>query len=130
MSFENIKDLLYYRINQAKDTLIDAELLLNNNSLRSAINRAYYAMFYALLALLATKSLGTSKHSAAISLVGVEYIKTNIFPREMSKSLHKAFSYRQEGDYGELIEIDRLRVQEIIINAKKFINEIENYLFP
>jgi predicted nucleotidyltransferase len=49
------EDLVRYRIEQAQETLREAELLLGAAALRGAINRAYYAMFYALLALLATK---------------------------------------------------------------------------
>ena len=63
MKPEQLEALLRYRIEQAHDTLREAEILLNAAALRGTINRAYYAMFYALLALLATKQLGTSKHS-------------------------------------------------------------------
>jgi uncharacterized protein (UPF0332 family) len=48
--------LLKYRMEQAQDTLQEAEILFEKCALRGTINRAYYAMFYALLALLANKS--------------------------------------------------------------------------
>ena len=73
MKPEQLEALLRYRIEQAHDTLREAEILLNAAALRGTINRAYYAMFYALLALLATKQLGTSKHSGAISLFDREF---------------------------------------------------------
>lgn len=45
--------LARYRIKQAEESLEEAEfLLLGRKSPRSVINRAYYAMFYAVLALL------------------------------------------------------------------------------
>ena len=66
MKPEQLEDLLHYRMEQAHETLREAEILLNESALRGTINRAYYAMFYALLALLATKRLGTSKHSGAM----------------------------------------------------------------
>lgn len=69
MKPEQLEGLLRYRMDQAYETLREAEILLREAALRGAINRAYYAMFYALLALLATKQLGTSKHSGAISLL-------------------------------------------------------------
>jgi len=44
--------LFLYRLRQAEETLLDAkEMLENNLSPRSIINRAYYSMFYAILAL-------------------------------------------------------------------------------
>lgn len=68
MKLEQLEDLLRYRMEQAHETLREGEILLGEAALRGTINRAYYAMFYALLALLAMKQLGTSKHSSALSL--------------------------------------------------------------
>ena len=120
--------LLKYRMEQAHDTLLEAEILFEKNALRGTINRSYYAMFYALLALLATKHLGTSKHSGAIGLFDREFVKHGIFSKEMSKYLRIAFERRQAGDYGEITEIDNQIGQEIIDNAKLFVFEIEKYL--
>jgi uncharacterized protein (UPF0332 family) len=38
------------------------------------MNRLYYAMFYAVLALLQEKEMGTSKHSGAIALFDREFV--------------------------------------------------------
>lgn len=63
--------LFLYRIGQAEETLSDAEKMLQNNlSPRSVTNRAYYSMFYAVLALFINEgvSLKTSKHAGVISI--------------------------------------------------------------
>jgi hypothetical protein len=52
---EQLAELVRYRMDQAYETLREAEILLGESALRGAVNRAYYAMFYALLDLLATK---------------------------------------------------------------------------
>ncbi|RLC59524.1 MAG: HEPN domain-containing protein [Chloroflexota bacterium] len=128
MKPEQLEALLRYRMEQAHDTLREAEILLNAAALRGAINRAYYAMFYALLALLATKQLGTSKHSGAISLFDREFVKTGVFPRELSRSLHLAFDRRQTHDYGEMVEIDQQIAEETLAEAKSFVAAIESHL--
>ena len=43
--------LIARRVAQAKSTALEAELLLNNDMLRGAMNRIYYSMFYMLHAL-------------------------------------------------------------------------------
>lgn len=63
-----LEDLLRYRMEQAFETLRESEILLGEAAFRGTINRAYYAMFYTVLALLATKQLGASKHSTVTSL--------------------------------------------------------------
>lgn len=128
MKREQLDDLLRYRMEQAHETLREAEILLNESAFRGAVNRAYYAMFYALLALLATKQLGTSRHSGALALFDREFVKTGVFPRELSRSLHLAFDRRQRHDYGEMTNVDRQVVEETLTDAKTFVTAIETHL--
>lgn len=126
---EEKKALIQYRLSQAKDSMKEADVLLREGmSYRSVINRLYYAMFYAVLALLQEKEVGTSKHSGAISLFDREFIKTGILDRSFSKVLHRAFELRQKGDYMEQTEITKQDIDEIQPKAQDFINKIENYL--
>ena len=62
------EDLIKYRLSRAKETLKDAEILISNNRLNSAVNRIYYSLYYAVLALLETKGLASSKHSGVRAL--------------------------------------------------------------
>jgi uncharacterized protein (UPF0332 family) len=125
---EQLEELLRYRMDQAGETLREAEILLGESALRGAINRAYYAMFYALLALLATKQLGTSKHSGALGLFDREFVKTGLFPRELSRSLRLAFTLRQTHDYKEMTEVDELTAKSTLTDAKTFVEAVETYL--
>ena len=129
MKPEQVRDLLRYRIAQANETLREAEILLNESALRGAVNRSYYAMFYALLALLATKQLGTSRHSGAIRLFDREFVKTGLLPKELSRSMRIAFNRRQTHDYSELAEVDQQTAEETLTIAKAFVAAIESYLY-
>ncbi|MCC6144737.1 MAG: HEPN domain-containing protein [Candidatus Hydrogenedentes bacterium] len=53
--------LIRYWQDLARGTLQDAQALHERESLQSAVNRAYYACFYAVLALLKTKDLSATK---------------------------------------------------------------------
>lgn len=94
--------LLRYRVEQAEQTLEEAFVLFKALLWRGAVNRAYYSMFYATLALLATRRLGTSKHSSVLALFDREFVKAGLLPKELSRVLHQAFDLRQEQDYSEL----------------------------
>jgi uncharacterized protein (UPF0332 family) len=128
MKPEQLEDLLRYRMDQAHETLREAEILLNESALRGTVNRAYYAMFYALLALLATRQLGTSRHSGALALFDREFVKTGVFPAELSRSLHLAFDRRQTHDYGEMTQINHQIAEETLTEAKNFVAAIEAHL--
>jgi len=129
MSPGQLEALLRYRLDQAHETLHEAEILLDENALRGAINRSYYAMFYTLVALLATKQLGTSKHSGALSLFDREFVKTGLFALDLSRSLRLAFNLRQTLDYGEMTQIDQPTVEQTLAEAKLFVEAIETYLY-
>jgi uncharacterized protein len=94
LNTEQLSALVRYRLDQAHDTLHEAAILRDASADRGATNRAYYAMFYALLALLATRQLGTSRHSGAIALFDREFVKTGVFAPELSRALHLAFDRR------------------------------------
>lgn len=121
--------LIRYRLDQARESLKEADVLLTAGmSLRSVMNRLYYAMFYAVLALLQDKQAGTSKHSGAISLFDREFIKTEIFDKKFSKALHRAFELRQKGDYMEQTEVTKQDIDEIRPEAVEFVERSESYL--
>jgi uncharacterized protein (UPF0332 family) len=85
-------------------------------------------MFYALLVLLATVQLGTSKHSGAISLFDREFVKAGLFPRALSRGLHLAFDRRQQTDYGERVPLSHQAAQETLLDARTFVVSIEEHL--
>jgi len=83
---EDKKALIEYRLSQARDSIKEADVLLREGmSCRSVMNRLYYAMFYGVLALLQNRQIGTSKHSGAVSLFDMEFIKTGMFNKEYQK---------------------------------------------
>ncbi len=98
---EVLKELAHYRMEQAREAARAARTLIRDGLLRDSVNRSYYAMFYAVSALLATEALGTSRHSAAISLFDREFIKGGRVSRELSRWLHAAFEKRLAADYAE-----------------------------
>lgn len=124
------KEVLFtYRLTQADETLTDAKRMLQNKlSPRSIINRAYYSMFYALLALFlkADINLKTSKHAGVISIFDKEFVHTGKIDERYSKILHKVFSARQEGDYKELAELSYEDAGEFVKLAEEFLEGIKN----
>ena len=124
----DVETLMSYRFKQAEETIQDAEAMLKVRiSSRSIINRAYYAMFYAVLALFLKENINvkTSKHSGVISLFDREFILSGKIDKRFSQSLHKMFNVRQEADYKELVEITHQDAEEKVRIAKEFIGMIK-----
>jgi uncharacterized protein (UPF0332 family) len=119
---EEIKKLALYRLSRAKESFEDGELLFKKGSLKSAINRFYYAAFYAARALLATKGLDSSKHSGVISLFQQYFVKTGVIPADISKILPRSFEERIDSDYEDFISVAPQDVEKIRQGVKTFLD--------
>jgi len=101
-------------------------MLKENYSPRSIVNRAYYVMFYSLLALFlqSDSDIKTSRHSGIISLFDKEFVQKGLFEKRFSKMLHILFDKRQECDYRELIEVPYSDAAESVHNAREFYSAV------
>lgn len=71
-------------IAHARQALQTSRLVIAHEDYITAVNRAYYAIFYAANALLATEGLERSKHSAVIAAFRERFVKTGRIEREFS----------------------------------------------
>lgn len=121
--------LIQYRLEQAREVLKDGRALFDmERTPLSVVNRAYYSMFYAVLALLVAINKDAAKHQGALAFFDEYFIKTKIFPKEMSKWIHAAFESRQAGDYRDMLVVSREEAQEILESAESFLQAAEEWL--
>ena len=125
---ERTTDLVRYRMQNSKEKLGSAKILLENGKLKDSISRSYYAMFTAARALLATKHLDSSKHTGVVSLFNQRFVKEGIVANDFGRMLMKGKDLRQDGDYKDFIEISMEEAQEQYSNAEQFIEQIEDAL--
>ena len=118
-----------YRIQQAEESLDEAQYLFDGNkSPRSVINRAYYSMFYSILALLIFEPYSSSKHSGVLSYFNRHYIKNGRISKDIGRAVNKAFDVRQRGDYREQVIYTREQVEPLIDWAGKLIAAVKYFL--
>jgi len=128
MTQEQVKRLIQYRLDQASETLREGKILAREGLWQGVINRAYYVMYYATLAITAFRSETISNHSGVISFFDKEFVRTGIFPKEYSHMLHIAFDRLQSNDYGEFSYIDQEEAEAALSEAKTFEDAVDNYL--
>jgi uncharacterized protein (UPF0332 family) len=128
MMTENIQALVTYRLEQAEESLEAARTLLVKKLIRPSINRAYYAMFYAVLALLAQGKKETSKHGGAIALFDRDFVKQGMFKKNYSRWLHDAFDLRQRSDYAVEYQASPEDAEITLKNAEAFVDAVKRVL--
>ena len=113
----------------ARQMLQVADHNLADGFYASAINRAYYAIFYAANALLATKGLSRSKHSAVIAAFRQHFIKLGLIENEYSDIYGRVMDDRHKGDY-DIIEstVGQAQAQTDLEDARRFVERVEHHL--
>ncbi|MEI7752680.1 MAG: HEPN domain-containing protein [Candidatus Omnitrophota bacterium] len=115
-------------LNKSERSIDAAKLLLSDSYPDFAVSRAYYAMFYALQALMLDRNLAYSKHSAIIGAFGKEFVKTGIFDNRFHRFVLNAFDLRNAGDYGSSQTIDENKAARTIADAVEFLAAIKRHL--
>lgn len=124
----DVRSLSRYRMEQAKQCIESAKLLMNAGDYRGAANRSYYAIFHAMRSVLALEKVDFSKHSGVSAYFRKTYIKTGIFDVELSDFISMAFEIRSDSDYDDFYAISKEDVEEQIANAEKFCEAVQGYL--
>lgn len=125
---DNKKALARTRLNTAKERISYAKEILEIGDYKTVANRSYYAVFAAMRAVLALDGFDSKKHSGIIAEFRRTYIKTGVFPVELSDVIEELFNVRPESDYDDFFLLSKDEVTEQLKNAEIFVNCIEKYL--
>jgi uncharacterized protein (UPF0332 family) len=127
-SDEERRQLAAMRMARADIVLADASMLVDRGSTLSAVNRCYYAMFYAASALAIRDDCDFHKHRAVISWFNREYVNTGRFSRESGKSFRMAFDQRCDADYTDVATFTAEQVAAMLQHARRFVAEVKSLL--
>ena len=119
-------DLCIYRIQTAKDTLDAAKLCIEYKHYKDAINRCYYAAFYAVKAILALEGKDFKRHKDVMGYFNKEYVAKNIFPREIGRKLGTLQRVREKSDYDDFYIASKDKAEEQFQTAELVIFEVKN----
>ena len=122
-----LEDLVKYRIETAKSDLNSANILLEAQEYRGANNRAYYAIYHAISAVHALAGNAYKKHKDALANFNKNYVKTEIFPREIGRKIAEAEEIRHASDYDDFYVASREEAVEQIETAGEIIKLVEEY---
>lgn len=86
-------------LEKAERALAVARELLEGGHPPDAVSKAYYAMFYAAQALLASQGIEVVKHSAVEAAIGFHFAKTGRLDPKYHRMLMSARTLREMADY-------------------------------
>jgi len=105
-----------------------SKVLIDSGFIGFSAAQSYYTMFYLTQALLLSKGLKFSSHSAVIAAYGKEFSKTNLLDPKFHRRLIVAEERREEGHYGASQNISDEDAHESFQWAEEFIQAVKAYL--
>jgi len=108
----------------AAETLEATEYLLKGGYYNDAVSRAYYSMFYAARALLASRDLHPKGHKGLILQFGLEFVKKGFIEDTYGRALSHAKERRETVDYNIEAAMTPEEAAIIVSDARDFLDRI------
>ncbi len=128
MSTPSREDIIRLKLARARSSLVEAEKMLEYNFTNAALNRLYYACFYAATALLFNKDIFVKTHSGVKQMLGLHFVNTGILSKDLAKFYGDIFTNRLSSDYDDFVTADYEMVKEFSSMAYEFVSTIQNIL--
>ena len=125
-----MKQHVLAHLRKAQERLKDAEGMFSLARYAGTVNRAYYAMFEAASAMLASLDLQFSRHQEVISKFGELFAKTRRVESRFGRNLARAFELRWDADYAldSRAEIPPHAAEAELQKAREFVKMAEEFL--
>lgn len=121
-------DIVKYRLENAFNTLSEVESHRENGFYNTAVNRLYYACYYAARAILTAYHIEAKSHEGVRQQLGLNFVLTGKISEEQGRFYSRLFSKRTTGDYDDFINHTLETVDELYPQAQAFVNTIAELL--
>lgn len=122
--------LAVYRMQRARDTVQEAIDMLERDHYNAAVNRLYYACYYAVSALLVKNGIQAQTHSGTKQMFGMHFILNGKLPRSYNITYNELFDKRHSGDYDDFLFFDRDTVERLLPETQEFIQAVQQLVEP
>lgn len=120
--------LIRYRMERANEAMEEVSILAEREHYNAAINRLYYACFYAVQALLLKHHISATTHSGVKTMLGLHFITKGIISIEHGKTFNTLFEKRHSSDYEAFAYCDKTLVDDLTPLGEAFIARIKELL--
>ena len=113
-----------YRMENAEKTLSEVESHRANGFYYTAVNRMYYACYYTAAARLISIGVEVESHEGVRQSIGQHLILTGQLSPESNRFYSRLFFNRNMGDYDDFVNHTLVTVNELLPQAKQFVQTI------
>jgi uncharacterized protein (UPF0332 family) len=122
------REVVRYWLDQAREALASVRSESAAGRFNFAVNRAYYACFYAASAVLLSEGRKFVKHSGVRAALHRHLVKTGRIEPDLGRCYDLLYQRRGQADYAELVTFDQPQVAEMTRKAGEFVSAMERIL--
>lgn len=124
LTAEQRKDIVKYRMENARTTIAEVESHRQNGFYNTAVNRMYYACYYAATAMLVSMGIEVKSHDGVRQCLGKHIVMEGLLSPDLGRFYSRLFSKRSTGDYDDFINHTLATVDELLPKARLFIDTL------
>lgn len=128
LDYESRIDITMHRMHRADVALKEAECLASNSMFSGAVNRLYYACYYAVSALLLANDIQAATHSGVKTMFGLKFVRTGKVELCHGKFFSEIFDQRHSSDYDDFSFCDDTTFSEFHPKAVDLIKAIKDLI--
>ena len=117
-------EIVRYRMENARKTFKEVKIHRENGFYNTAVNRMYYACYYAATAMLISMGIEVKSHDGVRLNLGKHVVITGLLSSEQGRFYSRLFSKRSTGDYDDFVNHTLATVDDLLPQAERFINTL------
>ena len=128
MPMDEINEFIAYRLRKSDEVYEAAVILYDAGQWNSAVNRLYYACFYAASALLLKRGIGAKSHGGVIAKFSDSVVRTGEMSADTYRVYSKLLNWRTKGDYSDMFDFTKEDIDDVLEPTKAFVEAVKELL--
>lgn len=121
---EDMTAFVRYRVEKAEEAYTAAKILYDAAQWNAAINRLYYACFYAASAVLLNRQIGAKSHAGVLGMFSERIVRTGEISLDDFRVYSKLLSWRTKGDYSDMFDYTKEDLDMVMLPTRHFLDKV------
>jgi len=121
---EDMTAFVRYRIEKAEEAYKAAYILYKNQQWNAAVNRLYYACFYAASAVLLYRHIGAKSHAGVLGMFSENIVRSNEISMDVFRVYSKLLGWRTKGDYSDMFDFTKEDLDMVMEPTRTFLDNV------
>ena len=113
-----------YRLEKAEEAYTAATVLYDASQWNAAINRLYYACFYAASAVLLNRNIGVKSHAGVLGMFSEKVVRTGEIGIDDFRVYSKLLGWRTKGDYSDMFDYTKEDLDMVMGPTRVFLDKV------